>query len=95
MYVFLVFIFVVYNIIKYVVLPHSCFNGRIQVLIEEQLIKEFVHRVSTEETLRTALASDAKSVIEREGFSPRVTQVLMRLFPHLTMNQTAPLGWWI
>ncbi len=62
--------------------------------MEEQLIKEFVHRVSTEEALRTELTSDAKSVIEREGFSPRVTQVLMRLVPHLTMNQNSPNSWW-
>ena len=55
--------------------------------MEEQQIRDFVHRVSTEETLRTELASDPQSVIERESFSPRVAQVIMRLVPHLALNK--------
>lgn len=64
--------------------------------MEEQQIRDFVHRVSTEETLRAELASDPKSVIEREGFSPRVAQVVMRLIPHLAMNKPTEvsLSWW-
>ena len=64
--------------------------------MEEQQIRDFVHRVTTEETLRTELASNPQSVIERESFSPRVAQVIMRLVPHLTMNQTTDISlvWW-
>lgn len=64
--------------------------------MEEQQIKNFVHRVSTEETLRTELANNPEAVIEREGFSPRVAQVVMRLVPHLALNNdTKPsFSWW-
>ncbi len=66
--------------------------------MEEQQIREFVHRVSTEESLRTELASDPKSVIERQGFSPRVAQVVMRLVPHLAVTKpleaSSSWGWW-
>ena len=64
--------------------------------MEEQQIRDFVHRVSTEETLRTELASNPQNVIEREGFSPRVAQVVMRLVPHLALNKEikAGFGWW-
>jgi len=63
--------------------------------MEEQQIKNFVHRVSTEETLRTELASNPEAVIEREGFSPRVAQVVMRLVPHLALNNVMEInGWW-
>jgi len=64
--------------------------------MEEQQIKNFVHRVSTEETLRTELASNPEAVIEREGFSPRVAQVVMRLVPHLAVNKTIGTSsyWW-
>jgi hypothetical protein len=56
--------------------------------MEEKQIQEFVHRVSTDETLRKELASDAGSVIKRESFSPRVAQIVIRLIPHLTLNQS-------
>ena len=64
--------------------------------MEEQQIQDFVHRVSTEETLRTELANDPKSVIERESFSPRVAQVVMRLVPHLALDKEMKpsLQWW-
>ncbi len=63
--------------------------------MEEQQIKNFVHRVSTEETLRTELASNPEAVIEREGFSPRVAQVVMRLVPHLALNNVMEINrWW-
>lgn len=64
--------------------------------MEEQQIQDFVHRVTTEETLRTELANNPQSVIEREGFSPRVAQVVMRLVPHLSLNKPidASLRWW-
>ncbi len=64
--------------------------------MEEQQIRDFVHRVSTEDTLRTELASNPQTVIEREGFSPRVAQVVMRLVPHLALSKEikTSFGWW-
>ncbi len=64
--------------------------------MEEQQIRDFVHRVTTEETLRTELASNPQSVIERESFSPRVAQVIMRLVPHLALDEgmKPSLSWW-
>ena len=64
--------------------------------MEEQQIRDFVHRVSTEEMLRTELASNPQSIIEREGFSPRVAQVVMRLVPHLALDKEMKPGlrWW-
>ena len=64
--------------------------------MEEQQIRNFVHRVSTEEMLRSELVNSPEAVIERENFSPRVAQVIMRLVPHLTLNNdTKPsFSWW-
>ena len=64
--------------------------------MEEQQIRNFVHRVSTEETLRTELADNPEAVIERENFSPRVAQVIMRLVPHLALNKEmkTSFSWW-
>ena len=70
---------------------------RAKHVMEELQIRDFVHRVSTEETLRTELANNPQSVIEREHFSPRVAQVVMRLVPHLTLeekNIKPSLSWW-
>lgn len=52
--------------------------------MEEQIIQEFVHRVSTDEGLRKELADHPDSVIMREGFSPRVARVIARMAPHLS-----------
>ena len=64
--------------------------------MEEQQIQDFVHRISTEEELRKELARDPDGVIMREGFSPRVAQIMMRLAPQLAMDK--PIGpafsWW-
>jgi hypothetical protein len=64
--------------------------------MEELQIQEFVHRVSTDEELRKELATSPDSVIMREGFSPRVTQIITRLVPHLTMEKPLEpsLFWW-
>lgn len=65
--------------------------------MEEQQIKDFVQRVSRDETLRKELAQDTDGVIMREGFSPRVAQIVARLVPHLTFSSSvgfAPNGWW-
>jgi hypothetical protein len=56
--------------------------------VEEQIIQEFVHRVSTDENLRQELATTPDSVIMREGFSPRVARVVARLVPHMTVEQS-------
>ena len=64
--------------------------------MEEQIIQEFVHRVSIDEKLRKELAGDPDGVIMREGFSPRVARVIARLVPHLKAGQTPGVGyhWW-
>ena len=65
--------------------------------MEELQIQTFVHRTSTDSELREELRRDPEGVIMREGFSPRVSQVISRLVPHLTLEQE-PLGksfgWW-
>ena len=69
---------------------------RTEHVMEEQQIRDFVHRVSTEETLRTELANNPQSVIERENFSPKVAQVIMQLVPHLALakEMKPSLQWW-
>ncbi len=65
--------------------------------MEEQQIKDFVQRVSSNETLRKELAQNPDGVIMREGFSPRVTQIVARLVPHMAFGDTSnskPWGWW-
>lgn len=61
--------------------------------MEEQIIQEFVHRVSTDEHLRKELASDPEGVIMRERFSPRVARVIARLVPHMTVEQSIGVGY--
>ena len=65
--------------------------------MEEQQIKDFVHRVSRDETLRKELTQDPDSVITREGFSPRVAAIVTKLVPHLTLAR-GPIDtkdvWW-
>lgn len=65
--------------------------------MEEQIIQEFVHRVSTDENLRKELATEPDSVMMREGFSPRVARVLTRMVPHLLAGQSVGdenKPWW-
>jgi hypothetical protein len=64
--------------------------------MEEQQIRDFVHRVSNDEKLQKELASDPNSVIMRESFSPRVARILVRLVPQLTMDQELEpsFTWW-
>lgn len=56
--------------------------------MEERIIQNFVHRVSTDASLRKELASDPDGVIMREGFSPRVARVIARLTPHLLVERS-------
>lgn len=64
--------------------------------MEEQQIQEFVHRVSMDQALRAQVMKDPDGVIMREGFSPRVTRVLARLIPHLSLDHSTDSTqvWW-
>jgi hypothetical protein len=65
--------------------------------MEEQLIQDFVHRVSQDEELRKELASNPDAVIMREDFPPRVARVIARLVPQLALDKSLgppPPGWW-
>ena len=61
--------------------------------MEERIIQDFVHRVSTDKNLLKELASDPDGVIMREGFSPRVARVVARLAPHLSVDQSIGVGY--
>ncbi len=56
--------------------------------MEERIIQDFVHRVSTDENLRKDLETNPDGVIMREGFSPRVARVVARMAPHLLAGQS-------
>lgn len=56
--------------------------------MEEQQIKNFVHRVSRDEDLRKELTCDPDGVIMREGFSPRVAAIIAKLVPHLSIARS-------
>lgn len=64
--------------------------------MEEQQLQDFVHRIVKSEALRKELASDPARIVSREGFSPRLEQVVMRLVPHVAMEKPlgASLSWW-
>ena len=65
--------------------------------MEELQIQTFVHRVSTDPELREELRRNPDDVIIRENFSPRVSRIVERLVPHLTLEQPPmdkSLGWW-
>jgi hypothetical protein len=64
--------------------------------MEEQQIRDFVHRASTDEVLRKELASNPDAVLMHEGFSPRVSKIIARLVPHLTVDRELEpsLRWW-
>lgn len=68
--------------------------------MEEQQIRNFVHRISTDETLRQQLTSNPDEVIAHESFTPSVARVVVRLIPYLTLHQKGfvgevPFGWWV
>jgi hypothetical protein len=66
--------------------------------MEETQIKEFVHRVCNEESLRNELAENFDAVMAKEGFSSRVAGVLRRLTPQLLAHDDQEgrpaLSWW-
>ena len=66
--------------------------------MEETQIKEFVHRVYNEESLRNELAENFDAVMAKEGFSPRIAGVLRRLTPQLLAHEgqdNRPSLWWV
>ena len=64
--------------------------------MEEQQIRDFVYRVSEDEVLRQELASNLDGVLEREHFSPRVAEIVLKLVPHMTFHTAfvTPNFWW-
>lgn len=63
---------------------------------QEQQIQEFVHRVAMDERVRHELTCNPVVVIKRQGFSPRVAQIILHLVPQLAFEQPVqPDGnWW-
>ena len=55
--------------------------------MEEQQIQSFVHIVLQDEKLREELVNDPDAVIMREGFSPRVSNVIRKLVPYLGIDE--------
>lgn len=66
--------------------------------MEEKQIQEFVHRAYSDGSLRTELADNFDDVMLKEGFSPRVVNVLKRLTPQLLAHEGTGgrpgLEWW-
>ena len=64
--------------------------------MEEQQIQDFVQKVSKDEALRAELSTNPEGVLTRENFSPRVTEIVRRLVPHLAFHTSfeSPLQWW-
>ena len=55
---------------------------------EERQITEFVGRFSTVSADSSEMAASPSEAMKREGFSPRVAQILRRLVPHLSLDQS-------
>lgn len=64
--------------------------------MEEQQIQEFVHRAIANKAVQRELALDPVGVVRREGFSPRVTEIIFHLIPYLAVDQPVELHtkWW-
>jgi hypothetical protein len=64
-------------------------RGRKGLLMsEERQITEFVGRFSTVSAGGSEMAANPSKAVKREGFSPRVAQVVTRLVPHLSLDQS-------
>ncbi len=64
-------------------------RGRKGLLMsEEQQITEFVGRFSTVSAGGSEMAANPSEAVKREGFSPRVAQIVTRLVPHLSLDQS-------
>lgn len=64
--------------------------------MEEQQIQEFIHRAALDNIMRQELVCDPAGVLAREGFSPRVAGIILRLIPHLTFDRPLDSAerWW-
>ena len=63
-------------------------RGRKGLLMsEERQIAEFVGRFSTV-SAGSEMAANPSEAVKREGFSPRVAQIVTRLVPHLSLDQS-------
>ena len=64
-------------------------RGRKGLLMsEERQITEFVGRFSTVSAGGSEMAANPSEAVKREGFSPRVAQIVTRLVPHLSLDQS-------
>jgi Holliday junction resolvasome RuvABC ATP-dependent DNA helicase subunit len=66
--------------------------------VEEEQIQNFVHRVSQDGTLREELEMHPEEVINREHFTPRVAQIILKLVPFLTVVKDdidIQKTWWV
>ena len=55
---------------------------------EERQITEFVGRFSTVSADSSEMAANPSEAMKRAGFSPRVAQIVTRLVPHLSLDQS-------
>ena len=55
---------------------------------EERQITEFVARFSTVSADSSEMAANPSEAMKRAGFSPRVAQIVTRLVPHLSLDQS-------
>ncbi|TMC15794.1 MAG: hypothetical protein E6J33_10580 [Chloroflexi bacterium] len=55
---------------------------------EERQITEFVARFSTVGADSSEMAANPSEAMKRAGFSPRVAQIVTRLVPHLSLDQS-------
>jgi hypothetical protein len=58
------------------------------LMSEERQITEFVGRFSTVSADSSEMAASPGETMQREDFSPRVAQILTRLVPHLSLDQS-------
>ena len=65
--------------------------------MDVQVVKDFVRRVTHDEGLRQEVERDPQGVSQREGFSPTVSAVVLRLVPHLSLTEKTSgvaFNWW-
>jgi len=58
------------------------------LMSEERQITEFVARFSTVSADSSEMAANPSEAMKRAGFSPRVAQIVTRLVPHLSLDQS-------
>ena len=58
------------------------------LMSEERQITEFVGRFSTVSEDGSGMATNPSEAMKRESFSPSVAQIVTRLVPHLSLDQS-------